>query len=51
MKMRFQIDVSAKSFPGEEPLALIEAEAQTVANQAFVSATPATMKPELQETK
>ena len=49
--MRFQIDVSAKSFPGEEPLALIEAEAQTVANQAFASAAQKQMTPELQEAK
>ena len=43
--------IYAESFSGEEHLALIEAEAQTVANQAFASAAPATMKPELQETK
>jgi phosphoglucomutase len=43
--------IYAESFSGEEHLTLIEKEAQTVANQAFVSATPATMKPELQETK
>lgn len=42
--------IYAESFSGEEHLALIETEAQTVANQAF-AAVPATMKPELQETK
>jgi len=43
--------IYAESFSGEEHLALIEAEAQTVANQAFASAAPATMNRELQETK
>ena len=43
--------IYAESFSGEEHLALIEAEAQTVANQAFASAAPATMHRELQETK
>jgi len=43
--------IYAESFSGEEHLNLIEADAQTVANQAFASAAPATMKPELQETK
>jgi phosphoglucomutase len=43
--------IYAESFIGEEHLVLIEAEAQAVANQAFASATAATMKPELQETK
>jgi phosphoglucomutase len=43
--------IYAESFSGEERLALIEAEAQTVANQAFASAAPATMNRELQETK
>lgn len=43
--------IYAESFSGVEHLALIEAEAQTVANQAFASAAPATMHPELQETK
>jgi phosphoglucomutase len=42
--------IYAESFRGEEHLALIEAQAQTVANQAFASAAPATMNPELQET-
>ena len=43
--------IYAESFSGEEHLALIEAQAQTVANQAFASAAPATMNLELQETK
>jgi phosphoglucomutase len=42
--------IYAESFGGEEHLALIEAEAQTVANQAFASATPAPLTPQLQET-
>ena len=41
--------IYAESFSGEEHLALIEAEAQTVVNQAF--AALATKSPELQETK
>jgi phosphoglucomutase len=41
--------IYAESFCGEEHLALIEAEAQTVVNQAF--AALATKSPELQETK
>lgn len=43
--------IYAESFSGEEHLTLIEAEAQTVANQAFTSATPATTNQVLQETK
>jgi phosphoglucomutase len=43
--------IYAESFSGEEHLTLIEAEAQTIANQAFASAMPATMTSELQETK
>ena len=43
--------IYAESFRGEAHLALIEAEAQTVANQAFASALPATANRELQETK
>jgi len=43
--------IYAESFSGEEHLALIEAEAQTVANQAFTSTTPATTNLVLQETK
>jgi phosphoglucomutase len=43
--------IYAESFSGEEHLALIEAEAQTVANQAFASAAPGTTTPQLQETK
>jgi phosphoglucomutase len=43
--------IYAESFVGEEYLALIEAEAQTVANQAFASVPPATMNLELQEAK
>ena len=42
--------IYAESFGGEEQLALIEAEAQTIANQAFASAEPATSTAELQET-
>jgi phosphoglucomutase len=42
--------IYAESFGGEAHLALIEAEAQTVANQAFASATPAPLTPQLQET-
>ena len=37
--------IYAESFSGEEHLALIEAEAQTVVNQAFAAAAPATMNP------
>jgi phosphoglucomutase len=43
--------IYAESFSGEEHLTIIEAEAQTIANQAFASAMPATMNTELQETK
>ena len=43
--------IYAESFSGEEHLTLIEAEAQIIANQAFASAMPATVNPELQETK
>jgi phosphoglucomutase len=43
--------IYAESFSGEEHLTIIEAEAQTVANQAFASAAPTTVTPELQETK
>jgi len=43
--------IYAESFSGEEHLTLIEAAAQTVANQAFTSATPATTNQVLQETK
>ena len=43
--------IYAESFIGEDHLALIESEAQTVADQAFASTPPATMNPELQETK
>ena len=43
--------IYAESFSGEEHLTLIEAEAQTIANQAFATAMPATMNPELQEKK
>ena len=42
--------IYAESFNGEEHLARIEADAQTVANQAFVAAQPATENPEIQET-
>jgi phosphoglucomutase len=42
--------IYAESFSGEKHLALIEAEAQTVANQAFASTPPATMNRKLQET-
>ncbi len=41
--------IYAESFSGEEHLARIEAEAQTIANQAFASSAPA--NPQLQETK
>jgi phosphoglucomutase len=41
--------IYAESFRGEEHLALIEADAQSVANQAFAS--PAPQMPQLQETK
>jgi phosphoglucomutase len=43
--------IYAESFSGEEHLARIEAEAQTVANQAFASAAASRMTPQLQETK
>jgi phosphoglucomutase len=43
--------IYAESFSGEKHLALIEAEAQTVANQAFASAAQKQMTPELQEAK
>jgi phosphoglucomutase len=43
--------IYAESFSGEEHLNLVEAEAQTVANQAFASAASAPMTPELQEVK
>jgi phosphoglucomutase len=43
--------IYAESFRGEEHLALIEAEAQTVTKQAFASVAPAAMNSELQETK
>ena len=39
--------IYAESFSGEEHLALIEAEAQTIADQAFASETPATTNHEL----
>jgi len=42
--------IYAESFRGEEQLAVIEAQAQAIANQAFSSA-PTTRKPELQEAK
>jgi phosphoglucomutase len=42
--------IYAESFRGKEHLALIEAEAQTVANQAFGSAAPASKAAQLQET-
>jgi len=42
--------IYAESFRGEEQLAVIEAQAQAIANQAFSSA-PTTRKPELQEPK
>jgi phosphoglucomutase len=43
--------IYAESFSGAEHLALIEAEAQAVANQAFASALPTTTNRKLQETK
>ena len=43
--------IYAESFSGEEHLARIEAEAQSVANQAFASMPQATKNAELQETK
>ena len=43
--------IYAESFSGEEHLARIEADAQSVANQAFAAAQPATKNPEIQETK
>ena len=43
--------IYAESFRGEKQLAVIEAQAQAVANQAFASAPPTTKTPELQETK
>jgi phosphoglucomutase len=43
--------IYAESFNGEEHLALIEAEAQTVANQAFAVAVPTPATPQLQEIK
>jgi phosphoglucomutase len=43
--------IYAESFSGAEHLAAIEAQAQTVANQAFASAAPVTKNLELQETK
>jgi phosphoglucomutase len=43
--------IYAESFSGEEHLTLIEAEAQAVKNQAFASASPAPMTPQLQEAK
>jgi len=43
--------IYAESFRGEEHLALIESEAQTVANQAFLSAARLHADPQLQETK
>jgi phosphoglucomutase len=43
--------IYAESFRGEEHLALIEEEAQAVANEAFASALPASTQPQLQETK
>jgi len=42
--------IYAESFSGEEHLALIEAEAQTVANQAFASAPLPPIAPQPQET-
>jgi phosphoglucomutase len=42
--------IYAESFKGEDHLALIETEAQSVANQAFVAAAPAHPAMELQET-
>jgi len=43
--------IYAESFQGKEHLNLIEAEAQTVANQAFASASTTPVTPQLQETK
>ncbi len=43
--------IYAESFSGKEQLALIEAEAQAVANQAFAAAAPAHPTLALQETK
>jgi phosphoglucomutase len=43
--------IYAESFSGEQHLDLIEAQAQTVANQAFASAAPVSVTPQLQETK
>jgi phosphoglucomutase len=43
--------IYAESFCGDEHLARIEAQAQTIANQAFVSAPPVTTKQALQEIK
>jgi phosphoglucomutase len=43
--------IYAESFGGKEHLALIEAEAQTIVNQAFTSAAPAVKTEQLQETK
>ena len=43
--------IYAESFSGEDHLALIESEAQTVANQAFASTPPSSTSPELQEAK
>jgi phosphoglucomutase len=42
--------IYAESFSGEDHLALIEAKAQTIANQAFASAAPEPTTPQLQET-
>jgi phosphoglucomutase len=42
--------IYAESFSGQEHLARIEAEAQTVASQAFANAAPAPSTPQLQET-
>jgi phosphoglucomutase len=42
--------IYAESFSGKEHLALIEAEAQAIASQAFGSAAPAPMAAQLQET-
>jgi phosphoglucomutase len=43
--------IYAESFSGVKHLALIEANAQTIANQALATAGPGSMNPELQETK
>jgi phosphoglucomutase len=43
--------IYAESFSGKEHLTLIEAEAQTIANHAFASASLAPKTPQLQETK